>query len=167
MIGTERVLVAGVGNIFKSDDGFGSAVAGELLTRDIPEHVSVIDYGIRGMHLAFDLSDDVVTLILIDTVPDAGEVGGVVVIEVDPADYGSSVFDAHSMDPNTVLESVAAMTDPMPRTLIVGCQPECLDDGIGLSPLVTAAVPIAADAAIELAVREVDSLQVEESARRK
>ncbi len=155
----ERVLVAGVGNIFMSDDGFGSAVAGELLTRPIPDGVRVVDYGIRGVHLAFDLSDAVTTLILVDTVPDAGGPGSVVVLEVDPDDYAGAVFDAHSMDPNTVLESVAAMTDEMPRTLVVGCQPESLDDGIGLTATVTAAIEVAADKVLQLARRELEVMK--------
>lgn len=155
----ERVLVAGVGNIFMSDDGFGSAVANELLTRPIPDGVRVVDYGIRGVHLAFDLSDEVSTLILIDTVPDAGGPGSVVVLEVDPDDYAGATFDAHSMDPNTVLASVAAMTDEMPRTLVVGCQPEQLVDGIGLTPVVTAAIGIAADKVLQLAERELEAMK--------
>ncbi|CAN5578110.1 hydrogenase maturation protease [soil metagenome] len=155
----ERVLVAGVGNIFLSDDGFGSAVANELLTRPLPPVVRVVDYGIRGVHLAFDLTSDVSTLILVDTVPDAGGPGGVVVMEVDPANYGAATFDAHSMDPNTVLQSVAALGDEMPRTLVVGCQPDSLDDGIGLTPSVAAAVPVAADTTSERARRERGSLK--------
>lgn len=155
----ERVLIAGVGNIFRSDDGFGSAVANLLTQRELPDGVGVVDYGIRGVHLAFDLSRDVRTLILVDTVLDAGEPGAVVVQEVDPADFGSASFDAHTMDPNSVLQSVAALGDTMPRTLIVGCQPERLDDGIGLSGVVEAAVPIAALKALELASRELDSMK--------
>ena len=121
--------------------------------------MGVVDYGVRGVHLAFDLACDVHTLILVDTVPDAREPGAVVVREVDPADFGSAVFDAHTMDPNSVLQSVAALGDSMPRTLIVGCQPERLDDGIGLSEVVEAAVPIAALKALELASRELDSMK--------
>lgn len=150
----DSVLIAGVGNIFCSDDGFGSAVADLLLTEDLPDGVRVVDYGIRGIHLAFDLTESIRTLILVDTVPDAGEPGDIVVKEIDPADYGSATFDAHSMDPNTVLTSVSNLGDSMPRTVVVGCQPLCLDDGIGLSSEVQAAVPAAAAKAIELAFGE-------------
>lgn len=159
LVGSKPVLIAGVGNIFRSDDGFGSAVANLLLQRPVPEGVRVVDYGIRGVHLAFDLTDEVHTLILVDTVPDAGGPGSVVVQEVDPADYGSATFDAHSMDPNTVLQSVAALGDTMPRTMVVGCQPACLDDGIGLSEIVEAAIPTAADTAVELARRGLDAMR--------
>jgi hydrogenase maturation protease len=155
----EPILIAGVGNIFLSDDGFGSAVANLLLSGDVPDGVRVVDYGIRGVHLAFDLSESVRTLILVDTVPDAGGPGSIVVQAVDPASYGSATFDAHSMDPNTVLTSVAALGDSMPRTLVIGCQPACLDDGIGLSPVVEAAISVAAQKALELATSELDSMK--------
>ncbi|MEO6570629.1 MAG: hydrogenase maturation protease [Ilumatobacteraceae bacterium] len=155
----EPILIAGVGNIFRSDDGFGSAVANAMLAGDVPDGVRVVDYGIRGVHLAFDLSEAVRTLILVDTVPDAGGPGSIVVQEVDPASYGSATFDAHSMDPNTVLGSVATLGDSMPRTLVIGCEPANLDDGIGLSPAVESAVPVAARKALELAMSELDSMK--------
>jgi hydrogenase maturation protease len=163
-----RVLIAGVGNIFAGDDGFGCAVAAHLLAEaDLPAGVRVVDYGIRGVHLAFDLAD-VETLILVDTVPDAGGPGSVEILEVDPATAlderaagtaPPAAVDAHSMDPDHVLRSVVALGAAMPRTLLVGCEPENLDDGIGLGPLVAAAVPVAAATALELARRELDSLK--------
>jgi hydrogenase maturation protease len=147
----ERILVAGVGNIFLSDDGFGSAVANELLRRGLPADVRVVDYGIRGVHLAFDLGETVETLILVDTIPEAtGQPGSLAVIEVDRDDFGDATFDAHAMDPGAVLRSLAAMTEYLPHTLVVGCQPADLGDGIGLSEPVAAAVPVAADNVIEL-----------------
>lgn len=155
----EPILIAGVGNIFRSDDGFGSAVANLMLEGDVPDGVRVVDYGIRGVHLAFDLSDSVRTLILVDTVPEAGGPGSIVVQTVDAGSYGSATFDAHSMDPNTVLTSVATLGDSMPRTFVIGCEPLCLDDGIGLSPVVESAIPIAAGKALELAVSELDSMK--------
>lgn len=147
----ERILVAGVGNIFCSDDGFGGEVAAELLRRDMPPDVKVVDYGIRGVHLAFDLSSEVDTLILVDTVPDAGSgPGSVAVIEVDRSQFGDATFDAHAMDPGAVFRSLAALAEQLPRTLVVGCQPVSVDDGIGLTDPVRAAVPIAADRVVEL-----------------
>lgn len=158
-LAAEPILIAGVGNIFRSDDGFGSAVANLMLSGDVPDGVRVVDYGIRGVHLAFDLSESVHTLILVDTVRDAGGPGSIVVQEVDPGSYGSATFDAHSMDPGTVLSSVATLGDTMPRTYVVGCQPVSIDDGIGLSPIVEAAIPVAAHKALELATSELGSMK--------
>ena len=51
------MLIAGVGNIFLGDDGFGVEVASRLAAADLPDWVQVVDYGIRGMHLAYDLAE--------------------------------------------------------------------------------------------------------------
>ncbi len=147
----ERVLVAGVGNIFRSDDGFGPAVATALLQREVPEGVRVVDYGIRGVHLAFDLADGVDTLILVDTVPDAGAgPGSVALIEIERGSFGTAAFDAHDLDPGSVLRSLGTLGKDLPRTLLVGCQPAELGDGIGLSEPVAAAVEVAADKVLQL-----------------
>ena len=153
----DRVLVAGVGNIFNGDDGFGSAVVGHLLGRPVPDGARVVDYGIRGVHLAFDLADGVETLILVDTVPDAGGgPGSVAVLEVPPGAFGTALFDAHDLDPNAVFRSLGALGDELPRTLVVGCQPLSMDDGIGLSEPVAAAVPAAAEKVLALLRQELE-----------
>lgn len=78
---TQRVLVAGVGNIFLGDDGFGVEVAKRLAKLELPGWVAVGDYGISGMHLAYDLADGVKTAILVDAMPRGGEPGTVYVVE--------------------------------------------------------------------------------------
>ena len=72
---TSQILVAGIGNIFLGDDGFGPEVM-----RHVPQHVAgprvrVVDYGIRGMHLAYDLLDGCDALVLVDALPDRGAPG--------------------------------------------------------------------------------------------
>jgi hydrogenase maturation protease len=152
-----RVLVAGVGNIFLSDDGFGPEVVRELASRDIPSGVRVVDYGIRGLHLAFDLTDAVDTLILVDTVPRAGNgAGSLAVIEVSPDQIGSATFDAHDMSPGSVFRSLGALGRAPQTTLVVGCEPASTEDGIGLSEPVAAAVSVAADKIVELVNRELE-----------
>jgi len=59
-----RVLVAGVGNVFLGDDGFGVETVRRLAERDLPEHIEVLDIGVRGVHLAYQLLDGYDTLIL-------------------------------------------------------------------------------------------------------
>ena len=80
---TSRMLVAGVGNIFLGDDGFGVEVARRLATEDLPEWVRVADYGISGMHLAYDLANGYETTILIDATARGDDPGTVYVIELD------------------------------------------------------------------------------------
>lgn len=155
-----RVLVAGIGNIFRSDDGFGSEVARVLATRPLPPGVRVRDYGIGGIHLAHDVASGVEVLVLVDTVPDAGGPGAVTVLAVEaghvpePDPDTIPVLDAHSMDPVTMLASVSQLGGELPRTFVVGCEPADLDEGIGLSDVVAAAVPVACRAVLEVVDQE-------------
>jgi hydrogenase maturation protease len=80
---TGRMLIAGVGNIFLSDDGFGVEVASRLATAGLPDWVRVADYGISGMHLAYDLAEGYESTILVDATPRGGEPGTVYVMELD------------------------------------------------------------------------------------
>jgi hydrogenase maturation protease len=146
----DNVLVAGVGNIFCTDDGFGSAVIDRLRGVPMPGNVRVEDYGIRGVHLAFDLADGVDVLILVDTIPDAGGPGELAVLHLDESQFGEQVFDAHSMDPGSVVRSLGTMTDRRPDTFVVGCQPHSTADGMGLTEAVASAVPRAATKIREL-----------------
>jgi hydrogenase maturation protease len=159
-----RILVAGIGNIFLGDDGFGPEVARRMLTGHpsegpLPEAVRVVDYGIRGMHLAYDLLDGVDALVLVDAVPGEDPPGTVTLLEVGPDDLGEGEFDAHGMDPVAVLASLGSLGGELPPTYIVGCRPADLDEGIGLSPPVAAAVDEAVDT-VRAVVRELLSAEV-------
>ena len=136
-----RVLVAGVGNLFLGDDGFGPEAVRRLAQRGgLPGHVRVVDYGIRGMHLAYDLLDGYDALILVDAVALAGEPGAVTVLEVGADDLGDGEFDAHGMAPVAVLASLDRLGGTLPATYVVGCRPVSVEEGIGLSAQVSAAV---------------------------
>jgi hydrogenase maturation protease len=144
---TGRVLVAGVGNLFLSDDGFGPEVARRLAGTALPEGVKVVDYGIRGMHLAYDLLDGYETLVIVDAVSRGGQPGDLVVLEVGEDDLGSGDFDAHGMEPTAMLASLGSLGGRLPpHTYVVGCEPAGVDEDIGLSAPVAAAV----DRAVEL-----------------
>lgn len=145
-----RVLVAGVGNIFFGDDGFGSEVARRLTRQPLPAHARVVDYGIGGIHLAYDLLDGYDELVLIDAVARGGQPGTVVLLEVDDAAATGTQIDAHGMDPHTVLASVRALGGEAPRTLVVGCEPADTREGIGLSDAVDAAADRAVAAVLDL-----------------
>jgi len=108
--------------------------------------VRVVDYGIRGMHLAYDLLDGCTALVIVDAMPGEGEPGDVVVIQVGPDDIGTAELDAHGMEPLAVLGSLRALGGELPPTFVVGCHPASVEEGIGLSPQVEAAVPVAAEA---------------------
>jgi hydrogenase maturation protease len=143
---TGRVLVAGIGNLFLSDDGFGSEVARRMGAQPLPEGVKVADYGIRGMHLAYDLLDGYDTLVVVDAVPGDGEPGDLSVLSVGADDLGDGEYDAHGMAPVAVLATLGQLGGSLPPTFVVGCLPASVGEGIGLSPAVEAAV----DGAISL-----------------
>ena len=145
-----RILVAGVGNIFLGDDGFGPEVIRHVA--ELPDGVRVVDYGIRGMHLAYDLLDAWDALVLVDAVPDRGHPGKIRVFEADPESRDAPVgLDAHGMDPAAVFASLRALGGTPPRTIVVGCEVADIGDGIGLSAPVRAAIPDAVRA-VETAV---------------
>lgn len=146
-----RVLIAGVGNVFLGDDGFGVEVAAELAGRRLPAGVESSDYGIRGVHLAYQLLDGYDGLILVDAV-ELGEAPGTVAV-IEPAGMpAAGGVDAHSMDPATVLATLAALGGQLERVLVVGCQPAAVEERMGLSAQVAASVVAAADEAVRLAV---------------
>jgi hydrogenase maturation protease len=133
---TERVLVAGVGNLFFGDDGFGPEVARRLAGADLPPPVTVVDYGIRGMHLAYDLLDGYDVLVLVDAVARGGAAGDLYVLDVGPDDLVGGQLDAHGMNPAAMLSSLEVLGGRLPTTFLVGCEPDTVAEGIGLSATV-------------------------------
>ncbi len=149
---TARILVAGIGNIFLGDDGFGSEVVrAAALPRDDPG-LRVVDYGIRGTHLAYDLLEEWDTLVLVDAVPSRGNPGTLHVFQADHEDTASapSGLDAHSMDPAAVFAGLRALGGTPPYTVVVGCEAANIEEGMGLTEPVAAAVPRAARAVEEI-----------------
>lgn len=148
---TARILVAGIGNSFLGDDGFGSEVVRNAeLPQDDPM-VQVIDYGIRGMHLAYDLLEEWDTLVLVDAVPSRGHPGTLHVFQADhESPSRTSGLDGHSMDPATVFARLRALGGRPPYTVVVGCEAGSVQEGIGLTEPVAKAVPRAARAVEEI-----------------
>jgi hydrogenase maturation protease len=157
---SQGVLVAGIGNIFQTDDAFGVEVARRMGERTLPPGVRVEDYGIRGVHLAYELLEGYDALILIDAVPMGEPAGTLAVIqpEVDPAstigDGMAPVVDAHTMSPDVVLATLARLGGSIEKIFIVGCQPASLLEGMGLTPAVAAAV----DEAVEMCCQLVSEI---------
>jgi hydrogenase maturation protease len=116
-----RILVAGLGNVFMADDGFGVACVERLAREELPPGVRVEDFGIRGMDLAYALAGYDVA-ILVDAVPRGGRPGTLYVIEPE-LDEGAVAVDTHGMDPVKVLALAQALGDELPRVLVVGCEP--------------------------------------------
>lgn len=151
-----KTLVAGVGNIFLGDDGFGVEVVRRLAGEAFPESVRVADYGIRGVHLAYELFEGYQTTILVDATPRGGAPGTVYVIEPDLDSLPEgAVMDAHDLDPATVFGMLKALGGTFEEVLVVGCEPASVEQGIGLSEPV--------ERAVDEAVRVVRDLVAERS----
>ena len=164
---TGRVLVAGVGNIFLGDDGFGSEVARRLASAELPDGVRVKDYGTSGMYLAYDIADGYETTILVDAAPRGEAPGTVTVLEIGPQDRAgpprrggeaagggdplpaSQLFNAHGMQPDVVFGVLDMLGAQAGRILVVGCEPASVEEGMGLTEPVAAAV----DAAVRVVTR--------------
>jgi hydrogenase maturation protease len=153
-----RVLVAGIGNVFLSDDAFGVELAGRLAGLPLPEGVRVEDFGIRGIHLAYELLDGYDTLVLLDAVPMGEAPGTLALIEPERAATGGAegvdadapAVDAHTMSPDVVLATLDRLGGSVERVVIVGCQPADLREGMGLTPAVHEAVDGAVDLCLDL-----------------
>jgi hydrogenase maturation protease len=123
-VAARRILVAGIGNVFLGDDGFGVALAGRLARMELGAGVRVIDFGIRGMDLAYALLEGYEAAVLLDATPRGAPPGTLYVIEPE-LDDGEVGLDTHGMDPVKVLATARGLADgPLPRVLVVGCEPQ-------------------------------------------
>ena len=159
---TRRILVAGVGNIFLSDDAFGCEVVRRLAGEQLPEGVTVADFGIKGVHLAYEMLEGYDTVILVDAAPCGGKPGDLYLIEprleevsesplVQAATDGeSALVDAHGLEPDAIFGMLKALGGNVARALVVGCEPEDVSDGIGLTETVEGAVDPAVRRLVEI-----------------
>jgi hydrogenase maturation protease len=148
---TGRILVAGVGNVFLRDDAFGVEVIRLLTERPQPPGVQIRDYGIRGVHLVYELLDGYDLFVLVDAAP-RGEVPGTVsVLEVElPSPEAQPVIDAHSLTPDAIFGLLSSLGGHSGRNLVVACEPAEVDAGMGLSDPVREALPHAVRAVEEI-----------------
>ena len=160
-----RILVAGVGNVFLGDDGFGVALAERLAQQALPPGVEVVDYGIRGMDLAYALGEGWSAVLLLDAAPTGRPPGTLSVIEPE-IDAVEPALDAHGMDPVRVLALAKALGGPLPRTLVVACEPERVMTGEEEDVVAELSVPVrtALDDGVEMVeslLRELTSPEAE------
>ncbi len=146
---TLKILVAGVGNVLRGDDGFGVAVA-RTLRHCAFRDVNIFEAGIAGISLVQELMDGYDALIVADAIDRGGAPGTVYLIEPeiprppDPSNLHSSLADAHYTEPSEVLVLAKALGVLPRKVFIIGCQPHGYDElGADLSPPVKAAVGVA------------------------
>jgi hydrogenase maturation protease len=155
---TGRILVAGVGNVFLRDDAFGVEVVQLLAERPQPPGVQIRDYGIRGVHLVYELLNGYDLFVLVDAAPRGEVPGTVTVLEVDlpgPGDPAAPpLIDAHSLTPDAIFGLLSSLGGHPGRSLVVACEPAEVDAGMGLSEPVRAALPHAVRAVEEILTKE-------------
>ncbi|HEX3827960.1 MAG TPA: hydrogenase maturation protease [Sporichthyaceae bacterium] len=153
-----RVLIAGVGNIFLTDDGFGPEVMRHLAALQLPAGFTAVDFGIRGLHLAYELLEGYEAVVIVDAAPRDLPAGTVSLLQVDPDSFGPGpdgpLLDAHGMEPVAILRTLGSLGGRVDRVYVLACEPADIDEGLGLTPAVAAAVP----AAVEALLRLVDQL---------
>jgi|HubBroStandDraft_4_1064222.scaffolds.fasta_scaffold146784_2 hydrogenase maturation protease len=148
---TGRILVAGVGNVFLRDDAFGVEVVRLLAERPQPPGVQIRDYGIRGVHLVYELLDGYDLFVLVDAAPRGEAPGTVSVLEVElPSPEAQPVIDAHSLTPDAIFGLLSSLGGHSGRNLVVACEPAEVDAGMGLSDPVQEALPHAVRAVEEI-----------------
>jgi hydrogenase maturation protease len=156
-----RILVAGVGNSWLRDDGFGGEVARRLSGREMPSGVAVMDAGTGGLDLAYEVMRGYDALVIVDVSRQGGEPGTLYVMEPDEQSVDGNIADGeainpHGMDPKTVLRFVKSIGAWPGRVVVVACEPADVSDlGFGLSDQVQAVL----DRAVELVVETVDELR--------
>jgi hydrogenase maturation protease len=136
----KRVMVAGVGNVLFGDDGFGVEVVRQL-DGTLPIEIRIADFGIGTLHLAYELLVKLDLLIVVDCTSRGGAPGTLYVIEPELDATAPILPEAHGMSLPTVFAAVRELGGVLPPTLVVGCEPETLEPGAGLSPRVTRALP--------------------------
>jgi hydrogenase maturation protease len=157
----KQILVAGIGNAWLRDDGFGGEVAKRLGERELPAEAAVFDFGTGGLDLAYEVMRGYDALILLDVSRQGGEPGTLYVMEANEEDVEAGIEDGqvinpHGMDPQTVLRFVKSLGAWPGKVVVVACEPAEVEDmGFGLSDQVAAAV----DGAVDLVLETVERLR--------
>jgi hydrogenase maturation protease len=150
-----QILIAGVGNSWMQDDGFGGEVVRVLGERELPSGVSVEDFGTGGLDLAYEVMRGYDALILLDVTRGGGPPGTLYLLEPEEAEIAAGIedgemIDPHAMDPQTVLRFVRAVSGWPGSVVVIACEPaEVEEPGMGLTPEVAAAVPRAVELTLE------------------
>ncbi|HEY7632205.1 MAG TPA: hydrogenase maturation protease [Thermoleophilaceae bacterium] len=159
----KHILVAGIGNAWMKDDGFGGEVAKRLEERELPEEAAVFDFGTGGLDLAYEVMRGYDALILIDISRQGGAPGTLYVMEADEDDVevgieDGQVLNPHGMDPQTVLRFVKTLGAWPGKVVVIACEPAAVEEmGIGLSDQVSAAV----ERAVDLVATTIDELRTD------
>jgi hydrogenase maturation protease len=159
----KRILIAGIGNAWLRDDGFGGEVAKRLGELELPPEAAVFDFGTGGLDLAYEVMRGYDALVLVDVSRQGGEPGTLYVMEADEDDVEAGIEDGqlinpHGMDPQTVLRFVKTLGAWPGKVVVIACEPAEVEEmGFGLSEAVAKAV----DGAVQLVLEQVAELRTD------
>ncbi len=159
-INLPSIIISGVGNVLRQDDGFGIAVVHRLIDRGgLPSSVKVVETGIAGIRLVQELMDKYDVLILVDAVERGGEPGQLYLLEAEVPDLADFSFDErnafvadmHYTNPTRAMMLAKAINVLPPKVYILGCEVALFDDfEMKLSPEIQDAIPRAIEKIDEL-----------------
>jgi hydrogenase maturation protease len=164
-VAATNILVAGIGNAWLKDDGFGGEVAKHLHEQELPPGVAVFDFGTGGLDLAYEMMRGYDGLVLVDISAQGGEPGTLYVMEPDEESVTTGIedgalIDPHGMDPHTVLRFVKTICGWPGHVVVIACEPAQVDEmGFGLSEQVAGAV----DRAVKLVLDTIADMKVSAS----
>jgi len=153
-----RILIACVGNIFLGDEAFGVEVARRLAEIELPDGAQAVDFGIRGLDLAYALARGHEAVIPDDAAPLGGKPGTLYVLELSPedsdvqGDKNGVPLEAHQLDPVKVLRLARALGGCTSRVYLVGCEPGSIDPSEDFGAELSEPVRAAAFQAVPLIV---------------
>ncbi|HQU83440.1 MAG TPA: hydrogenase maturation protease [Pyrinomonadaceae bacterium] len=147
-----EILIACLGNIFYGDDAFGVEVAKLLSEQELPENVKLIDFGIRGIDLAFELINDYELVILVDTIKIGAEAGSVFVLEPKLSENGENF--THDLTPTKAMHIASRLKTKPKKMLLVGCEPVNLEFNDEISEAVEIAIEKAVEKILEIIEKE-------------
>lgn len=150
-----EILIACLGNIFYGDDAFGVEVAKNLSEKDLPESVKLIDFGIRGIDLAFELINDYELVILVDTIKIGAEAGSVFVLEPKLGDNENDNF-THDLTPTKAMHIASRLKTKPKKMLLIGCEPANLEFNDEMSEVVKLAIEKAVEKILEIIERQIN-----------
>lgn len=147
-----KILIAGVGNVLRADDGFGIRVIEALAQSGrVPAGVDLYEAGIGGIPLVQELMNGYDLLIIADAIDRQAAPGALFLLEPDTTPTCRTVIDAHTADPSQVLVLARALNVCPPQVFIVGCQVAQVEDAVEqMHPAVAQAVPLAVEQILAL-----------------
>jgi hydrogenase maturation protease len=152
-----KLLIAGVGNAWLRDDGFGGEVIKRLSEVELEPGIALMDAGNGGLDLAYEVMHGYDALVIVDVSRQGGKPGTLYVIDVPEASVDAGIEDGdtinpHGMDPKTMLRFVRSVGAWPGKVVVVACEPaEVQEMGLGLSDEVSAAVQDAVDLVLSTA----------------